>query len=401
MRRPADIRIRTQNETLDNLKLPEIGLPSRQKRLREALLNSAYAEKDNFMSIVPKMRKTVKQTQLKILLIAASIALILFSYGIYAEFLITPLTVANITLQVNPAIRISVSEGNTVVEASGLDEQGELILSELDLRGRNVQSALEKITDVLYKSGLLESDRRILATLTAVEDKINDDALLLLAQSVRNTISSYLIEQGILLDIKVIVLNNELSEFVLTANLMPEYYIDLVDAIGCDMAAQILSLQKELDIDSALFKESLSAITSSVIEMIEARISNDNILTALRFAMSADPELRMLSTVIDALIELTEKGLGFKEAVSLIQRAIYIDPIFESSYELIDPYEGDEQYGKDEEKVDESEDKPYDYAKKYEQPESGQHENEYEQEDIQSESGQTEYDYEQEDEEHP
>ena len=373
MKKSTDIRNNTQHETLDNLKLPEIVLPSRQKRLREALLKSAYAEKDkSIISIGQKTHKDIKRIQPKVWLIAASIALLLFSYAFYEAFFVMPQTVANITLQVNPAIRLSIGENNTIVEAAGLDEQGQLLLTGFDIKSLEVQEALKDITDKLRDSGLLGPDHRILAALTAVEDKINEYDLALLAQTVRNTLSRYLIEQDLLLDVKVTTLSKDLSDVILNAGLMPVHYVDLVDAVGSEMAARVLSLEKELSIDPQLFKEELDAVTSAVIDMTDAQISDDNIITALRSAMFADPELKMLPAIIDALIEPTEKGLGFEEALDLIQRALKADPTLEAFDDLLEPYGGEQQYETEDEKTDELEEAQYDYEQEDEQTESEQ-----------------------------
>lgn len=373
MKQSKDIRNNTRHETLDNLKLPEIVLPTRQKRLREALLTSAYAEKDKTpIPISKKIKKDVKRTQPSVWLFAASIALLLFSYGFYAAFFAVPQAVANITLQVNPAVRLSISKNHTIVDAAGLDEQGEVLLTELNLKGQRVQTALKDIADALKNSGLLGPDRRVLAALTSVEDKVNGYDLALLAQTVRNTLSGYLIEQNILLDVKVTVLSKELSDVIFNAGLMPENYIDLVDAVGSEMAAKILSLGKELNINSALFKENLGVITSFVIDMTEARISAENIITALRSAMAADPELKMLPAIIDALIELTENGLGFEEALDWILKTIQTNPTLEAFDDLLEPYEDEQQYETEDEEIDEPEEAQDDNEQEDEQTESEQ-----------------------------
>jgi hypothetical protein len=373
MKKTSDFKHISTHNTLENLELPEIVLPARQKRLREALLVSAYANKDNpSTSISQKSYKRINLIQPKIWVLAASIALLLFSYGFYTVFLSVPPAVANITLHVNPAIRLSISEENTVVDSAGLDEQGKLLLTELDLRGQEVQEALRIITDTLHKSGLLKPESRILVALTPIDDKIAEHDMELLAQTVRNTLIKHLLEKDLLLDVKVTLLSKELSDVVLSIGLMPVYYVDLVDAVGSEMAAQILSLQKEMNIDPELFKEKLDTITESIVDMLEAGVTAENAIIALKLAINADPELGMLSTIINSLIDLIEEGFSFEEALAKIQSTINADPTLEAFDDLIDPYEDDEQYETEDEEIDEPEEAQDDNEQEDKQTESEQ-----------------------------
>lgn len=345
MEKPSGNKNIKHQEILENLELPEIVLPARQKRLREALLLNAQAEKDKKLIPIRKNNhKAFGRTKTKIWVLAASIVFFLLSYGFYAAFLSTPQAIANITIQVNPVISMTVSEKNNVVEAIGLDEQGKVLLSGLNLEGREIQEALRAITASLGESGFLRTDRRILVALTPVKDNLIDADIAFLEKIVRNTLSGYLIEQNLLLDVKVAALSKELYDLILNIGLMPIYYVDLVDAVGSEMAARVLNLQKELGIDPELFKAEMDSITSLVNDMTEAQISKENIIIALKSAMTADPTLKALSIIIDALMELIEKGLGFKEALDLVQRAIQADPTLESFDELMDSYENEENY---------------------------------------------------------
>lgn len=345
MDKSNDTKINKRHDVLANIELPEIELPIRQRRLREALLQSGYAEKDKIVDLAKrKQNKGVSRSMPGVWVVAASIVVLLFSYGFYTAFLTAPHVVANVTLQVNPAISFSIGERNTVIDAIGLDEQGQQLLSALNLKGQQVQDVLRIITSALNEAGLLAPERRILVAVSPVSDMINEPDITILIGTIRNTISRYLMDQGLLLDVKVALLSEELTDVILASGLMPLYYVDLVDAVGSEMALQVLALEKELGIDSILFKEELDTISALFIDMNDAGISAENALIALKTALNADTQLTLLSTIIDALIDLVEEGLSFEDALMAIQQAIQTDPTLQDFDELIEPSEDYKPY---------------------------------------------------------
>ena len=359
MDKSNDKKNNRHHDVLANIELPEIELPLRQRRLREALLQSGYAEKDKIIDLAKrKQNKGISGTKPGIWVIAASIVVLLFSYGFYYAFLTAPQVVANVTLQVNPAINLSIGERNTVVDAIGLDEQGQQLLSGLNLKGQQVQDVLRIITNALHEVGILSLERRILVAVSPVSDMISEPDITILIGTVRNTISKYLMEQGLLLDVKIALLSEELTDVVLASGLMPLYYVDLVDAVGSEIALQVLALEKESGIDSILFKQELDTISALFIDMLDAGISAENALVAIKTALNADTQLTMLSTIIDALINLVEEGLSLEEALMAIQQAIHTDPTLQDFDELIELSEDDNPYETDE--IDDAHEMPDD-----------------------------------------
>jgi uncharacterized protein (DUF433 family) len=72
--------------------------------------------------------------------------------------------------------------------------------------------------------------------------------------------------------------------------------------------ALVLNLRIELGIDPALFEEEFGTIVASLIDMIDAGITENNALAILRSSLTADPTLEELSTITAAMIDLHEAG---------------------------------------------------------------------------------------------
>jgi len=155
--------------------------------------------------------------------------------------------------------------------------------------------ALHLITGALHGAGLLGDERRILVVLHPARDKGGEAELIAMADTVHQTLSGYLAERGLAVEVTSVVLAAELVDAVRVAGLFPSDYTDLVMAVGSPMTMQVLNLQKEMGIDPALFKEEFSTIAAVLINMTEAGISGDNALAILKGALAADPKLEELT----------------------------------------------------------------------------------------------------------
>jgi len=248
----------------------------------------------------------------------------------------TPRAAVSLTLQVNPAVTLSLGEQKTVIGVDGLNAQGNPTLAGLEIKGQEMPEALHLITGALHEVGLLGDERRILVVLHPVGDKVGETELIAMTDTVRQMLSGYLVEHGLAVEVTSVVLTTELADTLRGAGLSPADYTDFVMAVGSPMTMQILNLQKERGIDPALFKEEFDTIAAALINMTEAGISGDNALAILKGALAADPKLEELATITAAMIDLKEEGLSEKEALTRIQAAIKSDPTLEDLDDLIE-----------------------------------------------------------------
>lgn len=76
------------------------------------------------------------------------------------------------TLDVNPGVRIYVKEDNTVIAVEATNEDGEEVVSELELEGINYETVVEEIIDKMDEKGYLEGEES--SVLISVEKKAMD-----------------------------------------------------------------------------------------------------------------------------------------------------------------------------------------------------------------------------------
>lgn len=303
---------------LENLELPEVQMPAHQRRLRETLLASGHFKKEDApLSAHQKISGRINIMKPGRWTLVASLVVVFLALGAYVTFFAAPRAVAGLTLQVNPAVVLTLGERNTVIDVEGLDAQGESLLAGLEITGQEMPEALRLIAGALREAGLLADERRILVALYPVGDRAGEAELTAMADTVRQTLGGYLTEHGLTAEVASVVLTAELADAAGAAGLFPADYVDLVAAVGSPVAMQMLNLQKELALDPARFKEEFGTIAAALIDMTEAEIAGDNALAILKGALAADPELEELATITAAMIDLHEAGATQKDMMSV------------------------------------------------------------------------------------
>ncbi|MBT9172185.1 MAG: hypothetical protein DDT21_00566 [Syntrophomonadaceae bacterium] len=356
MKKTSDADNKKLYAMLENLELPEVQMPAHQRRLRENLLASGCLETEGaIFSGHAKFSAWINKMKPKTWKLAASLAVVLIAVGVYMTSLPAPRAVASLTLQVNPALTLTLSGRNTVIDAEGLDAQGEALLARLDVAGKEMQKALRTISGALHEAGLLGPERRMVVALYAIvegvplQERLTVPKMYALTENVRQALLGYTVEQGLPVEVKVYEITAELAAAAHAADLLPADYADFMIAAGYPLAKELLNLQKELGIDPALFKEELDTIEAAMLDLREAGIeAQPDILAVFRRAFAADPKLEELTAITAAMIDLVEEGLSKEEALVRIQAAIKADPSLQRFDELL------EVPGKEKEEADEA-----------------------------------------------
>lgn len=322
---------------LENLELPQLQMPVHQEHLRKVLLASGcFKKEDSFLS------RWNNKFKPKAWVFAASFAVLLVALGSYLTYFTAPQAVANLMMQVNPALTMTLSARNTILGAEGLDEQGKSLLVNLDLTGKTVQEALRIIVGALHESGLLENERRISIALHPVGDRLGEAELSALTDTVSKQLDSYLTEQNLPVKVTNIVLSENLAAAVSSAGLLPGDYTELVAVLGSAAAVQLLNLQQELGLDQTLFREKFDTISDSLIELTQAGMTAEAALVVLKTTLALDPKLERLTAITEAVIDLMQEGLSKEEALAAIQAAIKSDPTLRELDDLPEAPESEE-----------------------------------------------------------
>jgi hypothetical protein len=245
----------------------------------------------------------MEQKTRKIWMVAAGVAALIL-VAVYLTLFAPHRAVANLVLQVNPEIDLVIDGRNFVIGFS--TEEGALV--GLDLINKEKSEALRIIADALREAGLLGEGRRILIAISPVGDRIGEAQLIVLNSAVDQTMRGYLAEHNLIIEVKSVVITDELARAIQAIGLSPVDYVDVVVEVGEPAVLAMLGMQEELGIDPVLFKDEFTTAAAAFADMKEAGMLEGDALAVLRGALIADRSLEELTTITAAMIDLHEVG---------------------------------------------------------------------------------------------
>lgn len=128
--------------------------------------------------------------------------------GFFAFKIINGESLRYVTIDINPSVELVVNEQNEVIDVLALNEDGEILISDLDLISKTAEEATRIIVDEAAEAGYLtdyDVDNEITITVYDEEDEENE-----LGEKLRTDIQTRLDEKGIY----AVVMKNILTEEV-------------------------------------------------------------------------------------------------------------------------------------------------------------------------------------------
>lgn len=129
----------------------------------------------------------------RFLALAASLILFFASIPFWSGiFLPEPVqTVAYVSIDINPSIELGLDGHNMVVEAIGLNADGDKILQKISIAGRNVQEAVEMITDEAVQEQYITSAKKNTVFITVSGQEKNTPKVEELQQQVKKVLDKH------------------------------------------------------------------------------------------------------------------------------------------------------------------------------------------------------------------
>ncbi|MBT9162822.1 MAG: hypothetical protein DDT27_01387 [Dehalococcoidia bacterium] len=226
--------------------------------------------------------------------------------------------VANLAMQVNPALQLSLDREHKVIGVEGLDEDGKALLAQLDVQNKELRQALQEIIDVLMDGGFLTPEVRVVIVLHPIDVRVEED-LPHLSAIAHQAVTGRLVEIGVQIKVVSQVITEDLYENAIEEGLLPADYIDLIEAgVSADSIKSIIGLGKELHIEQELFLEEFDTTASAMIDMVEAGITEEAAVALLKAALKADPSLEEVTTITAGIVDMHEAGLNPEQVLALL-----------------------------------------------------------------------------------
>lgn len=153
-----------------------IHMPSALKESTLAAIDEASYLDNASVAAAAKRRKPHVR-----LAIAACLALVLVCFGGYQ---LLGVQSAFVDIDVNPSIELGLNRMNTVVSAKALNDDGEILLDTIDVRGKSYQEAFDTLAQGMQESGYLHEDSLVSVGVMSFDEsqsrrvqEITDDSL--------------------------------------------------------------------------------------------------------------------------------------------------------------------------------------------------------------------------------
>lgn len=83
-----------------------------------------------------------------------------------------------VSLDINPSIELTLDKNDKVISVRGTNEDGQVLLVDVNLKGLNVEAAVERITDLAVELGYLDENNKVVGTSVSAKDGTDASAIL-------------------------------------------------------------------------------------------------------------------------------------------------------------------------------------------------------------------------------
>ncbi|ASS74622.1 hypothetical protein CIG75_06330 [Tumebacillus algifaecis] len=175
---------------------------------------------------LPWYKKTFNTTLKKVGVVAASVLLAVSVWSSTVLFS-EPIAYAYVTVDINPSIELSIDNHKQVVTATSLNDEGDLVLAGLTLKGMSVDEAVGKLAAVAHTKGYLDekTDVIITASPAVAEEEMKADLDLVKVESeLVAKVQSMAQNTGAEVSVEGLVVSKEVRDAAQEAGLSPGKY---------------------------------------------------------------------------------------------------------------------------------------------------------------------------------
>lgn len=309
----------------------------------------------------------------KLIFLVMLVSLLPVGYLLYAS---APAAFAHITLEVNPALVLTVDSESRIIGLELKEGQAQVLFSGMDFAGMDLEEALQVITKALNSAGFLNAESKVLLTIYPAKGTPEESILDLsgrLEQIYNSVVDSLSLEFKP--PVQIVVLDSGLYAAAQKAGVMTSDFVVLVDhgvpsatiaalmeidysagksgqtPIGhdkkifeayMDLRAAGLTEAEALDIlnkASALTQSApkIYEIASGFVDLLEAGIPLADALEVFELGQGLEPKIfrKEITTIISDLIDMREEGIYGEVALTALSMAIAADKSLEEVSTII------------------------------------------------------------------
>jgi chromosome segregation ATPase len=223
---------------------------------------------------------------------------------------ITTTTASLVTLSINPKVEFTVSEDNKIEYVNPMNEDAEIILSDIDLTGMSVDEASKLFVELATDSGYIDAESE---DNEVTVDIITEDDEEEIEGSIKDKINNYL--------------NNEGISCKISRETFEEYQTE-ADALGINVR-KLKLIYKAIELNPELVKEDLVALDmNALLQLVKGHMKQysfgvlkDEFFAAKTVIRENYAEMFTLKTEIEALKNQLENFTGTDEEKTALENS--------------------------------------------------------------------------------
>jgi hypothetical protein len=180
--------------------------------------------------------------------LAVAAACLVLAASVWGSGMLTsePRAYAFVTVDINPSIELTIDIDKNVVAAAALNDEGEQLLSELELQGRPVQEAVGKVAETARQKGYLPDNGDVLITASRVENGEEEESLDLaqVEDELVRTVKDVASKQGSSVAVGAVLVSKDVREAAKEAGVSPGKYAFFLSAQSNGVDVELEELKK-------------------------------------------------------------------------------------------------------------------------------------------------------------
>ena len=197
-----------------------------------------YPEIGSEVKFAQPMEKRAFFKDNRFMAIAACLMIMFLSMTLWAGIILpsSQQVVAYVNIDINPSIELGLNKQGKVVQAIGLNQDGELLLQKLELKNLTANKAVEIITNAAVEGNYLHADKENNVFITVSDSQKVPDRVINLEQKV----SAQLTANKLSGNTQVIEVSGDLHDKAKELGVSPGKYVVLLEAVeeGLDLTLE-------------------------------------------------------------------------------------------------------------------------------------------------------------------
>lgn len=261
--------------------------------------------------------------KVKLLIPVLALLALLTAYQLFAS---PSATVAHITLEVNPALVITINSENKVAGVELKEGAAQDLFAGVDFAGMDLDQALKVITEKLNEAGFLNHEEKVLLTVHPAEG-VPADNITAISEHVDTIFRSHLNLLQVEPQVEIIVVDQHLYNAARKAGLWPSDYVTLV-AFGAPAETIIAELEKIMD-SAGLSVEDIRGqhykIFEAYMDLRAVGLSEAEALEIINKASAMTSNSSKIYEIASGFVDMQEAGIAYIDALKIFEFGQILD----------------------------------------------------------------------------